>query len=52
MTDAEQRAKERQERQRRRIAFLDRRIPELHQSGDYPGVLARRQANMEWGRQA
>lgn len=49
-TEAELRVRERQERQRERMAFLERRIPELHRAG-VKGRLARRQADMEWGQQ-
>lgn len=40
--------KEIAERRRQRFAFLDRRIPELHRSGNFPGRLARTQADREW----
>lgn len=40
--------KELADRRRDWIAFLDKRIPELHRSGDFPGRLARVEADREW----
>lgn len=43
----ERKAQERREEQRERLAFLDRRIPELHRAG-VNGRSARAQADREW----
>lgn len=37
------------EAQRRKLAFLDKTIPELHATGNFPGVLARLEANRLYG---